>query len=45
MQIARFCRLHQPEPWPPPAPEIRILQALVRREHSLIEMRGKEEKA
>ncbi len=34
--IARFCRLHQPEPWKPPAPEIRILQGLVRRQHSLI---------
>ena len=37
--IARFCRLHEPEPWTPPAREIRILQGLVRREHSLIEMR------
>lgn len=26
--IARFCRLHEPEPWMPPAPEIRILQGL-----------------
>jgi len=41
--IARFCRLHQPEPWKPPAPEIRILQGLVRREHSLVEMRTEEE--
>jgi transposase len=41
--IARFCRLHQPEPWTPPAPEIRILQGLVRRKHSLIEMRVEEE--
>ena len=41
--IARFCRLHQPEPWTPPAPEIRILQGLVRRQHSLIEMRVAEE--
>ena len=41
--IARFCRLHEPQPWTPPAPEIRILQGLVRREHSLIEMRIAEE--
>lgn len=40
--IARFCRLHQPEPWVPPAPEIRILQGLVRRQQSLIEMRVEE---
>jgi transposase len=24
--IARFCRLHEPEPWTLPAPEIRMLQ-------------------
>jgi transposase len=41
--IARFCHLHQPEPWTPPALEIRILQGLVRREHSLIAMRVEEE--
>jgi transposase len=41
--IARFCRLHQPEPWTPPALEVRILQGLVRRKHSLIEMRVEEE--
>lgn len=41
--IARFCLLHQPEPWVPPAPEIRILQGLVRRQQSLIEMRVEEE--
>ncbi len=29
--IARFCRAHRPEAWTPPAPEIRALQALVRR--------------
>lgn len=28
--IADFCRTQQPEPWTPPAPEIRQLQALVR---------------
>ena len=36
--IARFCRAHQPDPWTPPAPEIRALQALVRRHSSLQEM-------
>ncbi len=41
--IARFCRLHQPEPWTPPAPEVRILQGLARRQHSLIGMRVEEE--
>jgi transposase len=41
--IARFCRLHEPQPWTPPAPEIRMLQGLVRREQSLIEMRVAEE--
>lgn len=41
--IARFCRLHEPEPWTPPTLEIRMLQGLVRREHSLIEMRVAEE--
>jgi transposase len=41
--IARFCRLYQPEKWTPPAPELRILQGLVRRQHSLIEMRVEEE--
>jgi len=41
--IARFCRLHAPEPWIPPAPEIRILQGLVRRYQSLVEMRTEEQ--
>jgi len=41
--IARFCGLHEPEPWTPPAPEVRILQGLVRRQQSLIEMRVAEE--
>lgn len=41
--IARFCRLHRPDPWTPPSLESRILQGLVRREHSLIEMRTEEE--
>jgi len=26
--IARFCRLHQPEPWTPPAPESAFFKAL-----------------
>jgi len=41
--IARFCLAHQPPPWIPPAPEIRELQALVRRLEALIEMRVAEE--
>lgn len=28
--IARFCKSQEPEPWTPPLPEIRILQALMR---------------
>ena len=36
--IARFCRAHRPEVWTPPAPEIRALQALVRRHASLQDM-------
>lgn len=30
-RIARFCRMHQPKPWLPPAEEQAVLQALVRR--------------
>ena len=41
--IARFCLSQEPERWKPPAPEIRELQALVRRLESLIEMRVSEE--
>jgi len=41
--IARFCKLHQPEPWVPPAPEILVLQGLVRRYQSLLQMRIEEE--
>lgn len=41
--IARFCRLHAPEPWTPPAPEIRVLQGLVRRHQSLVQMRADEQ--
>jgi transposase len=41
--IARFCRMHVPEPWTPPALEIRILQGLVRRYQSLVQMRTEEQ--
>jgi transposase len=41
--IARFCRLHQPAPWSPPAPEILTLQALVRRYQGLARMYADEE--
>ena len=41
--IARFCEMHQPPLWNPPAPEIRELQALVRRLETLEEMRLMEE--
>jgi transposase len=41
--IARFCLSQEPEMWKPPAPQIRELQALVRRLESLIEMRISEE--
>jgi transposase len=41
--IARFCRMHTPEPWVPPASEIRILQGLVRRYQSLVQMRTEEQ--
>jgi len=41
--IARFCQMHHPPVWSPPAPEIRELQALVRRLETLEEMRLMEE--
>ena len=41
--IARFCLAQQPAIWSPPAPELRELQALVRRLDALIEMRVMEE--
>ena len=41
--IARFCLAQQPSAWQPPAPELRELQALVRRLESLIEIRVSEE--
>jgi transposase len=41
--IAGFCSERRPPEWHPPAPELRELQALVRRLESLIEMRVAEE--
>jgi len=41
--IARFCLAQQPPAWLPPTPEVRELQALVRRLEALIEMRVAEE--
>lgn len=41
--IARFCRTHAPEPWAPPAEEIRALQGLIRRYQSLVQMRTEEQ--
>ncbi len=41
--IARFCLAQQPEAWQPPLPQVRHLQALVRRLESLVEMRVAEE--
>jgi transposase len=41
--IASFCSERRPPAWRPPAPELRELQALVRRLDSLIEMRTMEE--
>jgi transposase len=40
--IARFCALHQPPPWTPPAPEVRTLQELVRRLAALEQMHHQE---
>lgn len=40
---ARFCLTQKPQLWTPPAPEVRELQALVRRLDSLIEMQVMEE--
>jgi transposase len=41
--IAGFCAERKPPAWRPPAPEVRELQALVRRLESLTEMRTMEE--
>lgn len=40
--IARFCVAMRPEPWSAPPPEVRELQALVRRLDALVEMRAEE---
>lgn len=40
--IARFCQLFRPPAWVPPVPEVRELQALVRRMEALMEMRQME---
>jgi len=40
---ARFCVAQQPLAWTPPAPEVRELQALVRRLEALTEMRVAEQ--
>ena len=40
--IARFCLAMHPEPWAPAPPEMRQLQALVRRVDALINMRTQE---
>ena len=40
--IARFCLAMNPENWTPPSPEIRRLQALVRRADALISIRVQE---
>ncbi|MCK9357762.1 MAG: IS110 family transposase [Dehalococcoidia bacterium] len=40
--IARFCRAMRPEPWQPPAPEIKELQSLMRRAESLNDMLSQE---
>lgn len=41
--IAGFCAERRPPAWQPPAPELRELQALVRRLDSLVEMRTMEQ--
>jgi transposase len=41
--IARFCALHRPSAWIPPAPKVRLLQALARRREALVGIRAQEE--
>jgi len=41
--IARFCRAMRPEPWQPPAPEVKELQALMHRVQSLKDMVSQEQ--
>ena len=43
VMIARFCAMHQPPAWSPPAAELRELQGLVRRAEALDEMKRMEE--
>jgi len=38
VRIARFCQMHQPTAWTPPAEEVATLQALVRRLEALRQM-------
>jgi transposase len=40
--IAEFCKEKQPRPWAPAAPEVRLLQGLVRRRDELVAMRTQE---
>jgi transposase len=40
--IADFCRTQQPEPWTPPAPEVKELRALLRHLDDLLAMRQQE---
>ncbi|HEX9075591.1 MAG TPA: IS110 family transposase [Anaerolineae bacterium] len=40
--IARFCQSQQPRTWTPPSPQVRELQALLRRRESLQEMHQQE---
>jgi transposase len=41
--ITRFCLAQEPQAWHPPEPQVRQLQALVRRLESLVEMRVAED--
>jgi len=41
--IARFCRTMRPEPWQPPAPEVKELQALMHRVDALKDMVSQEQ--
>jgi len=40
--IARYCRMHRPAPWAPPADEIVVLQALVQRLEDLLTLQTME---
>lgn len=41
--IGRFCRMHRPDPWIPPPPEVQELQGLARRHESLLRLRADEQ--